>query len=232
MMNRIYKSDNPLSTAQISAKLNIRPYNIICLVFIFTMILANISSVKILTFNATDILSSFYVIPFIYSIIAVTAEIYGNKASIKLIWFSVIVSATCTLMLYLTAFFPDAPDIELNGHYNNIMVELMKITWGNIIALIIAGYINSILISKSKLKFVGKYLAARTLFSSIFSLSLHGLIFCLFASIIIDGFSFSKIIPSFIMISALIQFVMYPIASIVINYLKDKDQIEHFDFKT
>jgi uncharacterized PurR-regulated membrane protein YhhQ (DUF165 family) len=232
MINRFYKEGDPVSTLQISEKQKIKPYNIFTLIFIFLMILANLASSKIVIFYENEIISSFYLYPIAILAISVISEVYGFRSSRRIIFMTFLMSFIWILLLYLTVHFPNAPGVETNAHYNLVMSLIAKSSWGSLFGFLISGYINSIFISKLKLILVGKYRSIRIIASSIFGIWLYSFISSYHQILVFDNMNFMKILFISGIFGSFMCIFLYPLISFLIDYLKDNEQLDHYDFKT
>lgn len=231
MLGTGYLHDKPVSSQEISEKQDIRPYHIICLFYTFILILSNIAAVKVTDIFGINIVSSIFFFPMMYVLSAILTEVYGFKANLKILWFASSVNLVCAILLYVTVLLPNAPDMETNIIFNNVVTLIVKSFFGCIISFFIGNYISSYLLSKTKVIYGGRFITLRIILTSIAGLSVETIIFIttLYAG---SDHSLMPLVLVAILTKSMYQVILYPLTMFTIEYLKNRDQVDHFDFKT
>jgi uncharacterized integral membrane protein (TIGR00697 family) len=114
-----------------------------------------------------SIMASSFVFPFWFLITDIIAEIYGTKIARRVLWSSF----TCQLLFSIICYFLiklNSPNsFQHQASFDLILGHLPRITFANLISILIAGYINIYLLTKWKALLNGKHFWLRSIGSSI-----------------------------------------------------------------
>lgn len=213
-------------------KQKIRPYHILGLLFIFTIILSNLVAIKIAYFFGMHVLSSIFFFPLISIISSIVTEVYGFKSNLRLIWFAGFINFMCGLLLYLAVLMPGAPGIETNIYFDEVMTMTAKIFFACFVSFIIGTYAQTYLLAKLKVKYNGAHSAARIIFSAFIGTIFETIIFVSCVYFEFEEVPTLKLILVSIFIKLFSQIFFYPITSAIIEYIKNTEKIDYYDFKT
>ena len=227
------QEERAISIKSISERQKIRPFHILSLIFIFIFVISNIAAAKMTFIAGKNIFSGIVYFPFIYIINDIITEVYGFKASRKIIWVAAIMNCTCAILLYLAVLMPDAPGIENNAHFNQIFQLSSQILITSIISFVLGEYVNSIVLAKLKLKLNGKFFAMRAIFSTLIGCIVETLIFVsvVFYNTNLEGYILSLSI-TLIGIKLIYEIIFMPITSMIVKYLKDTEHLDFYDYNT
>ena len=145
--------------------------NITCLLIsnIITIKTINISG---LIFTAGDIL-----FPITYILNDVFTEVYGFKKARFIIWISFFCNLLMVIIFGITIALPVDETFEMQSALVNILGSTPRILFASFISFLIGNFANSIVLSKMKVKTKGKYLALRTITSTLIGEGLDTLLF-------------------------------------------------------
>ena len=198
--------------------------NITCLLIsnIITIKTINISG---LIFTAGDIL-----FPITYILNDVFTEVYGFKKARFIIWISFFCNLLMVIIFGITIALPVDETFEMQSALVNILGSTPRILFASFISFLIGNFANSIVLSKMKVKTKGKYLALRTITSTLIG---EGLDTLLFIPIVFIGTLDLKSIL-FLMIDTyilkeLLEVVLTPITYKVVKFIKRKENVDTFD---
>jgi len=198
--------------------------NITCL------LISNIITIKTinifgLIFTAGDIL-----FPITYILNDVFTEVYGFKKARFIIWISFFCNLLMVIIFGITIALPVDETFEMQSALVNILGSTPRILFASFISFLIGNFANSIVLSKMKVKTKGKYLALRTITSTLIG---EGLDTLLFIPIVFIGTLdlksiFFLMIDTYIL-KVLLEVVLTPITYKVVKFIKRKENVDTFD---
>lgn len=203
---------------------------ILCSLNITCLLISNIITVKTISiigliFTAGDIL-----FPITYILNDVFTEVYGFNKARFIIWVSFFCNLVMVIIFGITIALPGDETFEMQNMLENILGSTPRILFASFVSFLIGNFANSIILSKIKVKTEGKYLALRTITSTIIG---EGLDTILFIPIVFIGTLDLKSIL-FLMIDTYIlkvslEVILTPITYKVVNLIKRKENIDIFD---
>ncbi len=194
------------------------------------LLISNIITIKTinifgLIFTAGDIL-----FPITYILNDIFTEVYGFNKSRFVIWISFFCNLIMVTIFNITIVLPVDETFELQNALVNILGSTPRILFASFISFLIGNFANSIVLSKMKVKTEGKYLALRTITST---LAGEGLDTLLFIPIVflgtLDIKSMLFLMLDTYMLKVLLEVVLTPITYKVVNLIKRKEKIDTFD---
>lgn len=200
--------------------------NITCL------LISNIITIKTinifgLIFTAGDIL-----FPITYILNDVFTEIYGFKKARFIIWISFFCNLLMVIIFGITIALPVDETFEMQSALVNILGSTPQILFASFISFLIGNFANSIVLSKMKVKTKGKYLALRTITSTLIGEGLDTLLFIPIVFIgVLDLKSILFLMIDTYILKVLLEVVLTPITYKVVKFIKRKENEDTFDNK-
>lgn len=198
--------------------------NITCLLIsnIITIKTINISG---LIFTAGDIL-----FPITYILNDVFTEVYGFKKARFIIWISFFCNLLMVIIFGITIALPVDETFEMQSALVNILGSIPRILFASFISFLIGNFANSIVLSKMKVKTKGKYLALRTITSTLIGEGLDTLLFIPIVFIgTLDLKSILFLMIDTYILKVLLEVVLTPITYKVVKFIKRKENVDTFD---
>ena len=198
--------------------------NITCL------LTSNIITVKTtnilgLIFTAGDIL-----FPITYILNDVFTEVYGFNKSKLIIWTSFFCNLLMIIIFKITIVLPSSDLFEMQEELANILGGTPRILIASFIAFLVGNFANSIVMSKMKVKTEGKYLALRTIGSTLVGEGLDTLIFIPIVFInSLDLQTMIFLIINTFILKVILEIILTPITYKIINFIKKKENIDTYD---
>ena len=205
---------------------------ILAAINITCLLISNIITIKTinifgLIFNAGDIL-----FPIIYILNDVFTEVYGFEKSKFLIWLSFFCNLIMVLFFSITIALPTDITFEMQNELSCILGTTPRILFASFVSFLVGNFSNSVIMSKMKVKTSGKYLALRTIGSTLVGEGLDTLIFIPLVFIgILDLKNILLLILHTYIFKVLIEVVLTPITYRVIKVIKEKEKVDTFDDK-
>ena len=225
--------ETPLQNYNLKPK-NINQYNYIyflMMLFITIFIVCDITAFRMTTLFGSTVPVSGIIIPLVFALGDLIADIYGYQISRKLIWNALICQFLFGIAITLAINFP-SPEGDLNNiHYNEAFKYIIRTNITSCLSVSSGMFTNAFLMSKMKIWMNGKSFWIRTILSS----SISEFILCFVAyTILYFGLkSFTEIwgiVLSVWYFKLLFALAIAPIVSISASYIKQKEKADVFDY--
>ena len=203
---------------------------ILCAINITFLLISNIITVKTinilgLIFTAGDIL-----FPITYILNDLFTEVYGFNKSKLIIWTSFFCNLLMIIIFKITILLPSSDSFEMQEELANILGSAPRILIASFIAFLVGNFTNSIVMSKMKVKTEGKYLALRTIGSTLVGEGLDTLIFIPIVFInSLDLQTMIFLIFDTYILKVSLEIILTPITYKVIKFIKKKEKIDTYD---
>lgn len=203
---------------------------ILCAINITCLLISNIITIKTiniwgLIFTAGDIL-----FPFTYILNDVFTEVYGFNKSKLIIWTSFFCNLLMIIIFKITILLPSSESFEMQEELVKILGSTPRILIASFISFLVGNFANSIVMSKMKVKTEGKYLALRTIGSTLVGEGLDTLIFMPIVFInSLDLQTMMFLIIDTYILKVSLEIILTPITYKVIKFIKKKEKIDTYD---
>lgn len=194
------------------------------------LLISNIITVKTinvfgLIFTAADML-----FPITYILNDIFTEVYGFKKAKLVIWLSFFCNLVMVTIFGVSIWLPADESFTLQNDFVNILGSTPRILIASFISFLVGNFTNAMVLSKIKIKTKGKYLALRTIVSTLIG---EGLDTILFVPIVFIGVLnvqeiFSLILNIYVL-KVLVEVVLTPITYKVVKLIKKNEEIDTFD---
>lgn len=168
--------------------------------------------------------------PITYILNDVFTEVYGFNKSKLIIWISFFCNLLMVIIFKITILLPVNETFKMQIELANILGGTPRILIASFISFLGGNFANSIVMSKMKVKTKGKYLALRTIGSTLVG---QGIDTIIFIPIVFMGSLDLKtilflIIDTYIL-KVLLEVVLTPVTYRVVEFIKNKEEIDIFD---
>jgi len=219
-----------------NTSLDIKKYKHIDLItglFVAVLLISNIASTKIIdiwrfTFDGGTIL-----FPLSYIFGDILTEVYGYRQSRRVIWIGFASALLMSLTLGLIGLIQPAQGWELQDAYMAILGQTPRIVAASLIAYFAGEFSNSYVLAKMKVFTRGRWLAARTISSTVVGQGVDTLIFVLVAFFgIYPNSLLLVIIISNYVFKVLMEAVLTPVTYKIVGSLKKAEAVDYYDRET
>lgn len=202
----------------------------IAVIFVAVLMVANTVATKIIQIGPFNFAGGIFIFPISYIFGDVLTEVYGYRASRKIIWCGFIALIFMALAYWFVELLPAAPFWPGQEAYVSILGAVPRIVIGSIVAYFAGEFSNSYVLSRMKVLMNGRHLWMRTIGSTIVGEGVDSVIFVLI--------SFYGILPNsallVLIISSYVTKVLYevaatPITYFVVNKLKKAEGLDVYD---
>ena len=204
---------------------------VIAAIFITCLITANIIAVKPISFGGLP--AAIVIFPISYIFGDILTEVYGYRQARRVIWLGFFCNLLVVIAIWLGQLLPPASVWEGQEAYESILGFTPRILFASFLAYVVGEFSNSFVLAKMKLATKGRWLWTRTIGSTIVG---QGLDTAVFITIIYIGrFSLSFMgvaILTHWLVKTGYEAVATPFTYAVVNFLKRKEAIDTYDYKT
>ncbi len=198
-----------------------------------TLIISNIAATKLTQIGPIISDGGTLLFPLAYILGDVLTEVYGYKASRRVIYTAFLWMLLAAIMFQLVALAPPAPDYELQDSFMAILGQTPRIVIASLVAYFTGEFMNSYVLAKMKIWFAGRLMWLRTISSTILGQALDTGLFVLIAfSGVFSLDTLNTMFWSMYLLKVVIEIVLTPITIRVILWLKRQENIDVYDTNT
>lgn len=169
--------------------------------------------------------------PLWYALADIMTEVYGYEISRQILWSSLISQFIFSLLSFLIIHLPSPVFWHGQESYKFVFGNTLRIFFSGMIAYLISGFINIIIISKWKILVTGKYFSLRNITTSLFSEMIYTVL--IIPMISLGKLPFEKIliiITSSFLLKLVYAMVIGLFSSKIVKYLKKLEGIDVYDY--
>ncbi|MBU0517498.1 queuosine precursor transporter [bacterium] len=210
-----------------------RYLEIITGIFVAVVIISNIASTKILLFGPFTFDGGTLLFPVSYIFGDILTEVYGYKASRRVIWTGFLSVLGMSAVLWIVGVLPAAEGWPYQEAYHNILMVTPRIAIASLIAFSAGEFSNSFILAKMKILTDGKHLWMRTIGSTLVGEGVDTMLFCVIAFAgTLPGDLLMAIIISNYIFKVGIEIAATPATYKLVGFLKKREEIDVYDRET
>ncbi len=210
-----------------------RYLDLIMAVFVTVLIVSNIASTKILVLGPFTFDGGTILFPLAYIFGDVLTEVYGYRASRRVIWTGFICLVLAAATFALVDVLPPASDWTLQDAYHAILGQTPRIVLGSLAAYWAGEFVNSYILAKLKVMTEGRWLWVRTIGSTLFGEGVDTIVFLLVAFWgVFPNELLWAIFTSNYVFKVGVETVFTPITYQVVGFLKRAEHEDYYDRDT
>ncbi len=208
-----------------------RYFDLILVCFVAVLLISNIASTKILLFGPFTFDGGTLLFPVSYIFGDILTEVYGYRRSRRVIWTGFCAAALMAAVLAAVERLPPAADWPHQNSYEAVLGQAPRIVAGSLLAYWAGEFSNSYVLSRMKIWSGGRHLYARTIGSTLVGEGVDTLLFVTvaFAGVLPTGLLRSVFLSNYIF-KVGIEVAATPATYLVVNWLKQKEGIDRFDY--
>lgn len=206
---------------------------IIGILFTAFLILSNLTAFKLATLFSIDFPAGLVFFPLTYVFDDILTEVYGFKVSRRIIWMALFANVIIFLGTWLTIYLSPSPFWPHQDAYATVYQATLRVFIASMISYFCGEFANSMILAKLKILTSGKHLWLRAITSTTIGVGIDTVLFIHIAFLFIVPYpNLWMIILTMYGLKVLYELCVLPITYKVCNYLKHKDNVDHYDFKT
>ncbi len=136
------------------------------MLFVTIFIACDITAFRMTVFFGHTIPTSGLIIPLVFSLGDLVAEVYGYHISRKLIWNSLVCQFIFGILITIAIHFPSPSGNSENIHYNVVFQHIIRTNITSCLSVTSGMFTNAFLMSKLKIRMNGRGFWVRTILSS------------------------------------------------------------------
>ncbi len=208
--------------------------------FAVALVVSNIASTKVATLDLGFWKPIFdggtFLFPITYIFGDVLTEVYGYKNARRVIWFGLGASLFSSLVFALVGALPTDPSSFTKGAFETVLGFVPQIVLASLCAFFVGEFLNSFVLAKMKVASRGKFLAARTIGSTLIGQAADTLIFTFIAFGIGQGALPTNVLWSIVVTNYVykvgLEVLLTPATYAVVRFLKRAENIDVYDTDT
>lgn len=212
---------------------NYRYLDLITGLFVAVLLISNIASTKIIgiwrfTFDGGTLL-----FPLSYIFGDILTEVYGYKKSRRIIWIGFFCALLMSVTLLVIGLIKPAAGWDLQEEYMAILGQTPRIITASLIAYFAGEFSNSYIMAKLKVFTSGRWLALRTIGSTVVGQGVDTVIFVMIAFWgLYPNTLILLIILSNYVFKVLLEIAFTPVTYKVVKTLKRVERVDYYDIGT
>lgn len=204
--------------------------------FAVVLIVSNVASTKVVQLGAFTFDGGTLLFPLAYIFGDVLTEVYGYKRSRRVIWtgFFMLLLASVTFGVVNALPAPADPASQTGAQaFSAILGLIPRIVLGSLLAYVVGEFVNSYILAKLKVATNGRWLALRTIGSTLVAQGLDTAIFLLIAFYgIWDNSLLWTVFVSNYIFKVGVEVLFTPFTYALVGYLKKAENEDYYDRDT
>ncbi|MEJ2587138.1 MAG: queuosine precursor transporter [Deltaproteobacteria bacterium] len=201
--------------------------------FITSLIIANITAVKLVTVAGLILPAAVIIFPVSYIAGDVLTEVYGYSQARRVIWLGFLCNFLAVIIIWLTQMLPPAPFWKGQAAYESILGYAPRLLAASFLAYLVGEFFNAYIMAKLKILTSGRWLWTRTISSTLIGQGLDSLVFI--------GVAFAGTIPvNTLCVAMLTQWLVKsayeaaatPLTYWAVAFLKRREGRDVYDYHT
>lgn len=219
-----------MDTMQTANIQNSKYFIYIGIFFVTVLLISSITVTKFVQIGSFVSSAAVFIFPISYIFGDILTEVYGYRASRKIIWSGFGAQILMAGYLYLVQILPSAPFWHNQAAYETILGSVPRVVLASMCAYFTGEFSNSYVLSRMKVRMNGKHLWMRTIGSTVIGEGVDTVVFMLVA--------FSGVLPGSIMLQTAITLYVFkvlyetavtPLTYLIVNKLKKAEGIDVYD---
>jgi hypothetical protein len=204
-------------------------------IFVGVLLISNIASVKLVLVGPFTFDGGTILFPLSYIFGDILTEVYGYRASRKVIWTGFVCAAIMSIVLWAVGRLAGPSDWtpERQASFETILAPVSRIVIASLIAYFAGEFSNSYIMAKLKIITKGRFLWVRTIGSTLVGEGVDTMIFCMvaFYGIWPNDVIVTVIVSNYVF-KTLFEIIATPITYAVVIGLKKAEGMDVYDYKT
>lgn len=210
------------------------PFLLITTVFVTTLIVSNITAVKLIGVAGLVLPAAIVIFPVSYIFGDILTEVYGYAAARRVIWLGFTCNLLAVVAIWLGQILPSAAFwAENQPAYERILGYTPRLLMASFVAYLVGEFLNSFILAKLKVAMAGRWLWLRTITSTLVGQGLDSAIFVTlaFAGTMSWNMHIQTVITLWLAKSTY-EALATPLTYGVVNYLKRVEGLDVYDRDT
>jgi len=201
--------------------------DVFTLLFIVSLLAANIIAVKLVQFGPFIIPAGTIVFPISYIVNDILTEVYGFKTARRVIWLGFFSNLFLVIAIYIAQILPAAPFWNDQQAYEKILGFTPRLLAASFLAYLTGSFLNAWVMSKMKLLTKERWLWTRTIGSTIVGEGVDAVIFITIAFVgTVPAQGLINSVVTIWILKTLYEAISTPFTYYVIDYVKRLENLK------
>lgn len=210
-----------------------RYFDLVGMLFVAVLLISNTVGVKIIQVGPLSLPGGVLLFPISYIFGDVLTEVYGYRASRRIIWSGLVLNFMMSGVYALVGALQPAPFWTSQQAYAAVLGQVPRIVLASMIAYFCGEFSNSYVLAKLKIWTKGRHLWMRTIGSTLVGEGIDSVIFVLLAFLgTLPGPALTTIIVSNYLFKISYEVVATPFTYRVVAFLKRAENEDYYDIDT
>lgn len=202
----------------------------IAILFVAVLMISNTTATKLVEFGSFIVSGAIIIFPISYIFGDILTEVYGYRASRKIIWSGFAAIILMSLSYWIVQILPPAGFWQNQGAYEAILGGVPRIVLASMLAYFCGEFSNSYVLSRMKVWMQGKHLWMRTIGSTVVGEGVDSIIFVFVAFYgTMSLGDLLTVIGSIYFLKVVYEILATPFTYIIVNKLKRAEGIDVYD---
>lgn len=206
---------------------------VVGILFSAFLILSNLTAFKLVQYHGFAFPAALVFFPMTYIFDDILTEVYGFKISRLVIWTALLANMIVILGASITTYLQPAPFWHDQQAYAKVYQAVPRVFLASILGYLSGEFANSIILAKLKVRSQGRHLWFRLCSSSIVGVAIDTMVFVHIAFLFMVPYTkIWQIVFTMYLFKITYEMLVMPITYKVTHYLKQKDNVDHYDLNT
>lgn len=202
-------------------------------IFCSSLLISNTLDTKLFMAGPFALTTGLLLFPIAYLFGDILTEVYGFKASRRVIWTGFFCLALMVIFYEIARIITPAPFWPHQEAFENVLGRVPRIVAASMIAYFAGEYTNSVVVAKMKIRSNGQRMALRFVVSTIFGQAVDTVVFVLIAFTGLMTFGeLGLVIFSGWLFKVLWEIIVLPVTIYVVKWLKREEGLDAYDHDT
>lgn len=207
-----------------------RVYELLAGLFVMTLIVSNIASVKMVAIGPLVFDAGTILFPLAYIVGDIVTEVYGYRKMRSLLYVGITTLLLTTVTFWLVGLMPAQVDWHNQSAYDTILGVVWRIVCASIVAIFVGELLNSYVLAMLKIKTKGKMLWHRLVASSAIGSFVDTTIFSVLAFAgTLSGTAMIQLIGTVCLIKIATEVIISPLTMKMIVFIKKHEKIDTYE---
>lgn len=204
-------------------------------VFIASLLTANITAVKLVSFWGVVLPAAIVVFPVSYIVGDVLTEVYGYRVARRVIWLGFLANLLLVAFVWVGGLLPPAPfwTPEDQRAYQRVLGYTPRLLGASFAAYLAGEFSNAFVLAKMKVLTRGRWLFSRTIGSTLVGQLLDSAVFISLAFAgTIPGADLLRLVVTQWLAKVAYETLATPLTYAVVSFLKRREGLDTYDYST
>jgi hypothetical protein len=232
-MNMVESEPAPFTRSLFEANHKYRYLDSLVTVFVVVLLISNVVGQKIAAFGPLRVSGAQILFPITYIFGDIFTEVYGYAASRKAIWFGFFAALLLSVMCIICVKLPSAPEWPNQKAFATVFYNVPRLVVASLLAYWCGEFANSYTLAKLKIVTKGRHLWTRTIGSTVVGQAVDSVMVMFIGFYgVVPVNTIIRLIISGYLAKVIYETIMTPFTYLVVGFLKRKERVDYFDYKT